>query len=152
MRSWLRRITCKNYNWKYKDLLWDKSEQLIEKSEALISCQSTNVKHLLKLAQAMKEKMDQHVLFEENKKIMNYYHEQLIVKEKERLNMQEQSGRYQQMKEQLDEEQVKLRLVITENGQLKEKLKLQELELGQQKAKVRHISIGQLSLPSTASV
>lgn len=96
--------------------------------------------------------MDQHVLFEENKKIMNYYHEQLIVKEKERLNMQEQSGRYQQMKEQLDEEQVKLRLVITENGQLKEKLKLQELELGQQKAKVRHISIGQLSLPSTASV
>ena len=90
------------------------------------------MKHLLELAQAMKEKMDQHVLFEENKKIMNSYHEQLIVKEKERLNMQEQSGCYQRMKEQLDEEQVKLRLVITKNEQLKEKLKLQELELGQQ--------------------
>lgn len=30
---------------KYKDLLQDKSEQLIEKGETLISCQSTNVKH-----------------------------------------------------------------------------------------------------------
>ena len=40
------------------NLATGKRTQLIEKTEALIKCQSINVKHIYELAQAMKEKME----------------------------------------------------------------------------------------------
>lgn len=83
---------------RYKDLLQDKSDQLLEKNESLISLQTHNAKHLWELAQATKEKMEQHVALEENKRSLDSYREQLGVKE-EKMALQGQLNSYNKMQE-----------------------------------------------------
>ena len=56
---------------RYQGLLKEKRTQLIEKTEALISSQSANVKHIYDLAQAMKDKLDDRVMIEEQAKAMD---------------------------------------------------------------------------------
>ena len=49
------------------------SQTLREKREALVASQTATVKHILELAEALKEKMDQQSKLEENKKAINIF-------------------------------------------------------------------------------
>ena len=48
----------------YKALLQEKSKRLCKKGESLIICQSTTIKHILDLAVALKDKLDQQVVLD----------------------------------------------------------------------------------------
>lgn len=116
-----------------------------------MSCQSTTVKHILDLAQVLKDKMDQHIKLEGNKRTMNVYLEQLSTKEAEKVVLQNQLNEYKGEREQLADCQATLKRITLKNSQLKEKLQLQEGKLAQRKAMVIHMSTCQHSVTLTIS-
>ena len=72
---------------RYEALLQEKSKQLCEKDESLIVYQSTTVKHILDLVVALKDKLDQQVVLDENKKNIDLYRKQVAKKEHENVIM-----------------------------------------------------------------
>lgn len=61
----------------------EKQEQLWEKNEALIKCQTENVKNLYELAQLMKEKMENMALIDEGRKALEVSKLEVASKERE---------------------------------------------------------------------
>ena len=106
---------------------------LQEKREALMTCQTTTVKHIMELAKVLKENMDQHIKLEENKKAMDAYLKQHAAAEEENMALQNKLNEFKGEREQLAECQAALKQAMLENAQLREKLKEQEGELAQQK-------------------
>lgn len=95
---------------------------LQEKREALVTFQTATVKHILDLVKALKEKMDQHVKLEENKKAMDTYVKKLAAAEEEKITLHNQLIEYKGDQEQLSDCQATLKRVTLENAQLKEKV------------------------------
>lgn len=75
---------------RYKALLEEKAEKLMQKREALMSCQSTNLKYLQEHSEAMKFKIEQQELLEEGKRTIKQYQEQIETYEQEKVNFQRQ--------------------------------------------------------------
>jgi len=107
------------------------------------------VKHILDLAEALKEKMDRHVQLEESKKTVDTYLKQLAAKNAESMVLYNQLREYQGERERLADCQATLKRVTGENAQLKEQLQLQEGELAQQNAMVVQSTAEQPSRVST---
>ena len=64
-----------------KELLHEKINRLIEKIEALIKCQTINVKHIYELAQTIKEKMEDQMAMEGHLKTIDLLQNQVAEKE-----------------------------------------------------------------------
>ena len=136
---------------RYKALLEEKAEQLIQKREALMGCQSTNLKYLQELSEAMKFKIEQQELLEEGKRTIRQYREQVETYEQEKVTFQRQLAGHSRIQEQLDSCREELQKVTRENNQLREKLQNQEVDFVQRKAIVSGIDGGQPSTLSTVS-
>lgn len=126
----------------YEALLREKSNQLCEKGEALVACQSTTVKHILDLAVALKEKLDQQVELDASKKTIDLYQRQVAEKEQQNGVLQQQLESCRPIHEQLEKCQQELQQVSAENQKLKEKVRLQGEEIAQQKAMTSRVSAG----------
>ena len=136
---------------RYKTLLDEKSEQLLQKTEALMSCQSTNLKYLQELTDAMKFKIEQQESAEESKKTIKQYQEQLEAHKREKVTLQRKLNSPSRIQEQLDKCREEVQRLTRENNHLKERLQKQEGELMQQKAMVSRMEVGQPSTTSTVS-
>ena len=88
---------------------------------------------------------------EENKKTIALCQEQVAIKEKEKVILQGQLNSYLRVQERLDECREELQRVTLENGQLKEKFRLQEVKLTTQKTMVSRVNTEQPSMTSTIS-
>lgn len=127
------------------------SQTLREKREALVASQTATVKHILELAEALKEKMDQQSKLEENKKAINIFVKQLAAAEEEKTILLTQLSKYKGECEQLAECQVGLKRLKEESAQQKEKLREQEGELAWQATVATQPSNMQPSMTSTVS-
>lgn len=99
------------------------NQTLREKREALVASQSATAKHILELAEALKEKMDQQSKLEENKKDIDIFVRQLAAAEEEKAELLTQLSKYKGECEQLAECQAVLKRLKEENAQQKEKLR-----------------------------
>ena len=90
-----------------KELLQEKRNQLIEKTEALIKCQTVNVKHIYELAQAMKDKMEDQVAMEGHLKTIDLLQNQVAEKEKENATLRQQVSQLERQPELLEKDQSK---------------------------------------------
>lgn len=134
---------------RYKALLEEKSEQLLQKREALMGCQSTNLKYLQELSEAMKSKIEQQEILEESKKAIRQYQEQAEAHEQEKATFQRQLTGYSRNQEQLEECREEVQRVTGENSQLRERVQKQEEELVRLKAIVNCVDKSQPSATST---
>ena len=69
-------------------------EHLQEKREALVTCQTAAAKHILDLAEALKEQMDQQAKLEENKKAIDIFVKRLAAAEEEKVVLLKQLSEY----------------------------------------------------------
>lgn len=131
----------------------EKQEKLMEKSDALVQCQTDIVKTLSTLAQVMKEKMDGAILIEEGRRTMETLMMKVEEKEIENQNLRSQLPLVSQLREQLRSYQEELHLIKEESNGLRERLTRQQKEFEQQKTMVSHLStVGQPLITSTPVV
>ena len=126
-------------------------QTLQEKREALVTSQTTMVKHILDLAEALKEKMDQQSKLEESKRAIDIFTKQLATAEAEKAALLVQLAEHKGEREQLADCQVALKGLNLENAQLKEKLREQEAELARQLSVITQPSTVPPSMTSTVS-
>ena len=129
-----------------------KLRQLLqEKKKALVTSQTAMVKHILELAEALKEKMNQQAKLEESKKAIDNFAKQLATAEEEKATLLTQLGEYKGERDQLADCQALVMRLNAENAQLKEKLREQEGVLARQATLITHPSTKQPSMTSTVS-
>lgn len=121
----------------YQGLLKEKRTQLMEKTEALISSQSANVKHIYELAQAMREKLDDRVTIDTQLKAMDSLKNQLAGKTMEVETLQQQLQKQSQVAELAEKYRTEAEQVKRENESLREKLTLHEAEAAKYKTMVK---------------
>lgn len=133
-----------------KNSLQEKRTQLIEKTEALIKCQTANVKHIYELAQAMKEKVADQVTIEGHLKAIDMLHTQVAEKEKENVGLRQQLNQWERQPKQVNEDHARAEQLTQENESLKRELQVRGEELNQYKAKVEQLTAkGQSSTTAT---
>ena len=136
---------------RYKALLEEKAEKLVHKGEALMSCQSTNLKYLQELSEAMKFKIEQQGLLEEGKRTIKQYREQIENYEQEKVTFQSQLAGFPRIQEELDSCREDVQRLTKENDRLNEELQKLEVELGHRKAIVKGADGGYLATTSMVS-
>lgn len=139
---------------RYEELLQEKRTQLIEKSEALVSCQSTKVKHLLELAEAVKEKMDNQIILDEHKKTIDWQQKQVADKEAENEALRQQVQKLLSVTELTEKYRTEVDRVKMENEGLKEKLAVQEAEAAKYRVMTKQKQVmaeGQISETTNAA-
>lgn len=72
---------------------------MVQKREALMSCQSTNLRYLQELSEAMKFKIEQQEVLEDGKRTIRQYREQLEAYEQEKFTLQRQLTEYPRIQE-----------------------------------------------------
>ena len=102
-----------------------RQEHLIEKDDALVQCQTSNVKNFYELAQALKEKMEMCVGMEALKKTVEASQAQMEAQDKENQTLKLQLQAQEQYQMELAKCQEELKLAKSESYQLQEKLQLQ---------------------------
>lgn len=130
----------------------EKQEQLWEKNEALIKCQTENVKNLYELAQLMKEKMENMALIDEGRKALEVSKLEVASKEREIQLLKGQLQEPLRLQEQLEDCRRELQQAHQDNSQLRAKLHRQQEEFEQTKVVISHIDTrGQPSMTSAIS-
>ena len=109
----------------------EKQDQLIKKGEALVECQTSNVKNLCGFAQAVKERMSEETEIETLKKLMETSRK--LYEEKENQILKERLQQQESDRLTLQTCQEELKQVQKENHRLQEKLQLQEMEFEPQR-------------------
>lgn len=120
-----------------QEALQEKRVELIEKTEALIKCQSANVKHIYELAQAMKEKMEDQAVIEGHNKTIDLLQNQVAEKEKENVTLRQQVRQLERQLGPMERDRSKEERITQENESLKEKLTMQEAEVARYKTMLK---------------
>jgi hypothetical protein len=127
----------------------EKQDQLWEKNEALIKCQTENVKNLHEVAQLMREKMDAMTSLEAGRKELEARRSEVELKDREIQQLKTQLQEPFRLQEQFEECQRTLQQAQQDNSQLRGELQRRQEELEQSRAMVSHVStIGQPSITS----
>lgn len=111
-------------------------EKMLEKSEGFIASQTDNVRNLYQLTQAMKEKMDSVAPIENCQKELQVCRAQLGEKELKIHKLNQLVRADHRLQEKFETFKEQLRQLTKENQWQKEQLRLQDLELQQQKLKI----------------